>query len=49
MRGMLFTYYREDVLLSIIAEYFTILSTLSYQEFENSDSLFVVAQLKQAS
>lgn len=46
MNGMLFTYYRKEHLLNKIAEHFTILSTMSYQEFEASDSLFVIAQLK---
>ena len=46
MNGMLFTYYRKDHLLKIISKHFTIVSTMSYQEFEEGDSLFVIAQLK---
>lgn len=46
MNGMLFTYYKKENLLRIISEYFEILSTLNYEEFEDNDSLFVVARLK---
>jgi ubiquinone/menaquinone biosynthesis C-methylase UbiE len=44
--GMLFTYYKKDDLLDVISEQFEILSTMSYEEFEEGDSLFVVAKLK---
>lgn len=44
--GMLFTYYRQEVLLELISKQFEIISTLSYQEFEPADSLFVIARLK---
>jgi len=43
--GMLFTYYKKDDLLDIISEQFEILSTLSYAEFEEDDSLFVIAKM----
>lgn len=46
MDGMLFTYYRKEHLLKIISEHFKILSTMSYQEFEESDSLLVIAQIE---
>ncbi|WP_028864031.1 class I SAM-dependent methyltransferase [Psychromonas aquimarina] len=46
MEGLLFTYYRKEQLIEIISEHFEILSTMDYQEFEESDSLFVIAQLK---
>lgn len=46
MEGLLFTYYREKRLLDIISENFTVISTMSYQEFEESDSMFVIAQKK---
>lgn len=44
MEGLLFTYYREERLLDMISENFTVISTMSYQEFEESDSMFVIAQ-----
>lgn len=47
MEGLLFNYYRKERLLEIISENFSILSTLSYQEFEASDSLFLIAKLKE--
>jgi len=46
MNGLLFTYYSPNELLSIISESFDVLDTLSYQEFEKDDSLFVIARLK---
>ena len=46
MNGLLFTYYNREDLLEIIAESFEVLSTLSYKEFEEDDSLFVIAKLK---
>ena len=46
MEGLLFTYYLQEDLINIISEKFEVLSTLSYQEFEDSDSLFVIAKLK---
>ena len=46
MEGLLFTYYRKERLLQIISENFEVLSTMSYQEFEEDDSLFVIAQLR---
>ena len=46
MNGLLFTYYNKDHLLSIISESFEVLSILSYKEFEEDDSSFVIAKLK---
>ena len=46
IEGMLFTYYQPEDLLHLISENFVVLTTLSYQEFEEADSLFVVAKLK---
>ncbi|AAZ26917.1 MULTISPECIES: class I SAM-dependent methyltransferase [Colwellia] len=46
MNGLLFTYYHRDELISIISKSYDILSTLSYQEFKEDDSLFVVARIK---
>lgn len=45
MEGLLFTYYRKERLLDIISDKFEVLTTMSYQEFEEDDSLFVIAQL----
>jgi len=47
MNGLLFTYYTQDELISIISASYDIISTLSYQEFEENDSLFVVARIKE--
>lgn len=47
MNGLLFTYYNQTELLEIMSGSFEILSTLSYQEFEDGDSLFVIARLKE--
>jgi len=47
MEGLLFTYYRKERLLEILSEHFTVLSTMSYQEFEESDSLFVIAKIRE--
>lgn len=46
IKDMLFTYYKKEKLLHILSEYFEILSTLNYEEFEEDDSLFVIARLK---
>ena len=46
MNGLLFTYYNKEQLLGIISASFEILFTLSYKEFEEADSLFVIARLK---
>lgn len=47
MEGLLFTYYLSQDLIDIISENFEVLTTLSYQEIEDSDSLFVIAKLKE--
>ncbi len=44
MEGLLFTYYRNEEITDIISRSFKILSALSYREFEDSDSLFLIAQ-----
>jgi len=49
MDGLLFTYYNKEHLLSIISESFEILSALSYKEFEEDDSLFLIARLKESN
>jgi len=44
MEGMLFVYHNREKLLSIISHYFTILERYDYKEFEDGDSIFIVAQ-----
>ena len=46
MHGLLFTYYKERRLLDMISESFDILTTLKYKEFEEDDSIFIIARLK---
>ncbi|MFT6905083.1 MAG: hypothetical protein ACJAS1_001737 [Oleiphilaceae bacterium] len=46
MNDLLFTYYNQDELLSIVSKSFEVLSTLSYKNFEEDDLLLVVARLK---
>lgn len=46
MEDLLFTYYHREQLIDIISENYEVLSTLSYQELDESDSIFVVAMLK---
>lgn len=46
MEGLLFTYYQQEQLLDIISQDYEVLSTLSYGEFEDGDSLFVIAKLR---
>lgn len=46
MEGLLFTYYKKNEILDIISTRFKVLSFMTYQEFEDSDSIFIVAQLK---
>lgn len=44
MEGMLFVFHDRDKLLSLVSEYFTILETYEYSEFEENDSIFIVAK-----
>ena len=46
MEELLFTYYCKEDLLDIISENFEVLTTMCYPEFEEDDSIFVIAQLK---
>lgn len=46
MEGLLFSYYRKEELLGILSKNFDVVATLSYREFEEGDSLFVVAKVK---
>ena len=44
MEGMLFIFYNRDELLSLVSKYFTILETYEYREFEEGDSIFIIAE-----
>jgi ubiquinone/menaquinone biosynthesis C-methylase UbiE len=44
MKGMLFVFYNRDRLINLVSEYFTILETYDYNEFEEGDSVFIVAK-----
>lgn len=46
INGLLFTYYSEAYLLDMLSTSFEIVSTLKYGEFEDNDSLFLIARLK---
>ena len=44
--GLLFTYYTEDELRSIVKDDYKILKIQKYMEFENDDSFYVILQKK---
>lgn len=44
MEGMLFVFYDRDELLSLVSKYFTIRKTYDYEEFEEGDSILIVAE-----
>jgi len=44
MMGLYFLYHEKAALLAMIGRYFDVIDTYEYGEFENGDSLFVVAQ-----
>ena len=44
MEGMLFVYHNREKLLKLISQHFTILQSFEYKEFEENDSIFIVAQ-----
>lgn len=44
MEGMLFVFHNREKLLRLIADNFTILDTYDYQEFEEGDSIFIIAE-----
>jgi len=44
MEGMLFIFHNKENLISLISEYFTIVDMYDYKEFEEGDSIFVVAK-----
>lgn len=43
MEGMLFVFHNEAKLLNLVSQHFTILETYIYKEFEEGDSIFIVA------
>ena len=44
MEGMLFVFHDREKLLNLVSQYFTIRETYGYQELEEGDSIFIVAQ-----
>ena len=44
MEGMLFLFHDRDRLIELVSRYFTIKQLYDYQEFEEGDSLFILAQ-----
>ena len=44
MENILFIFYDKEELLALIRKYFTIRETYSYKEFEDGDSIFIVAE-----
>ena len=44
MDDMLFVFYDKEVLLEMVSKYFTIRETYIYKEFEEDDSIFIVAE-----
>jgi len=49
MEGMLFIFHNREHLINLVSEYFTIIETYDYKEFEEGDSLFIVAQNNKAA
>ena len=43
MEDMLFVFYDKKVLLEMVSKHFTIRETFIYKEFEDNDSIFIVA------
>jgi len=44
MEKMLFVFHNGEKLLKLVSQYFTIQETFDYKEFEDGDSIFVVAK-----
>lgn len=44
MHGMYFLYHNRERLLALVNRYFEVIDTYCYSEFEDSDSLFVLAR-----
>jgi cyclopropane fatty-acyl-phospholipid synthase-like methyltransferase len=49
MEGMLFVFHNRESLKKSVSEYFTILETHDYKEFEEGDSIFIVAKNDKAA
>ena len=43
MEGMLFVFHNRAKLLELVSKYFTILETYEYKEFEEGDSILIIA------
>ncbi|MBZ0265817.1 class I SAM-dependent methyltransferase [bacterium] len=44
MEGMLFVFHNRDQLLNMVAKYFSIVEAYIYKEFEQDDSVFILAK-----
>ena len=44
MEGMLFVFHNREQLMHIVSKYFIIIEVYEYKEFEEGDSIFIVAQ-----
>ena len=44
MEGMLFNFYNREFLINLIGRYFTISELYDYQEFDEGDSIFILAK-----
>jgi len=49
MEDMLFVFHNRKRLIDLVAKYFTVLETHDYKEFEEGDSLFIVAKNNKAA
>ena len=48
MEDMLFVFHHRAELIDLVSKYFTILETFDYKEFEEGDSIFIVARNNRA-
>lgn len=44
MEGMLFIFHNREKLLALVSKYFTVLETYDYKEFEEGDSILIIAK-----
>lgn len=44
MEGMLFVFHNREHLVNLISKYFTIIELYDYKEFEDGDSIFILAK-----
>lgn len=44
MHGMYFLFHDREKLLKLVSKYFNVIDTLDYMEFEEGDSIFIIAQ-----